>query len=220
VPAYGPPRQRRCPVVQLPGRHRLGTTTPDCADARDLWSRIETTDPIDAFARAVTCEDVSATGFVDLFQSLSTTPGSTPAGLPGPSAHDVQHQELRRLHRSRGPRSRPMRTFAVESLVERPQHTGGNHRHRTRTEGPGRTPKGVGDHEIYRSPEAGAQVRILPGAPRLTCSYYAQKSDCLSVLAASWTKTRDELSPRFAPRRSSAGPRWGPAAPTSACSRR
>jgi hypothetical protein len=35
-----------------------------------LGSRIETTDPIDAFARAVTCEDVSATGFVDLFQSL------------------------------------------------------------------------------------------------------------------------------------------------------
>ena len=33
----------------------------------------------------------------------------------------------------------------------------------------GRTPKGVGDHEIYRTPEAGAQVRILPGAPRLTC---------------------------------------------------
>jgi hypothetical protein len=36
-----------------------------------LRSRIETTDPIDAFARAVACEDVSATGFVDLFQSLN-----------------------------------------------------------------------------------------------------------------------------------------------------
>ena len=29
----------------------------------------------------------------------------------------------------------------------------------------GRTPEGAGDHEIYRPPEAGAQVRILPGAP-------------------------------------------------------
>jgi hypothetical protein len=29
--------------------------------------------------------------------------------------------------------------------------------------------EGVGDHEIYRPPEAGAQVRILPGAPRVTC---------------------------------------------------
>ena len=37
-----------------------------------------------------------------------------------------------------------------------------------RTEGPGRTPEGVGDYEIYRSPEAGAQVRILPGHHPLT----------------------------------------------------
>ena len=50
-----------------------------------------------------------------------------------------------------------------------PQHTGGHERHKTRTESPGGTWEGVHDHEIYRPPEAGAQVRILPGAPRLTC---------------------------------------------------
>lgn len=60
------------------GDDRSSPRTPSIADAtlsaslselaakakRPLRSRIETTDPIDAFARAVTCEDVSVTGFV------------------------------------------------------------------------------------------------------------------------------------------------------------
>ena len=72
-----------------------------------------------------------------------------------------------RLRRARTPRDRPMRTLRVECLVE-PQHTGGHHRHRTRAEGPGRTPEGGGDHVAIRSPAAGAQVRILPGDCRGT----------------------------------------------------
>ena len=46
--------------------------------------------------------------------------------------------------------------------------------------------KAFGDHDVYRPPEAGAQVRILPGAPRLTCSHYYQLPVDLSDLAASW----------------------------------
>jgi hypothetical protein len=63
--ASDPRRMRRC---EWYGQHRPGRTSSDVRPA--FRSRIETTDPIDAFARAVTCEDVSATGFVDLFQSL------------------------------------------------------------------------------------------------------------------------------------------------------
>ena len=36
---------------------------------------------------------------------------------------------------------------------------------------------------IYRPPEAGAQVRILPGAPRLTCSHHSSVTTLNSRLA-------------------------------------
>ena len=49
-----------------------------------------------------------------------------------------------------------------------------------RTEGPGRTPEGAGDLDFYRPPEAGAQVRILPGAPPVTCDYYSPRLPYLS----------------------------------------
>jgi hypothetical protein len=57
-----------------------------------------------------------------------------------------------------------------------------------------RTPEGVRAHDIHRSPEAGAQVRILPaaplpGAPRLTCDYYRKRPSELSGLAASWNQS-------------------------------
>jgi hypothetical protein len=38
-----------------------------------------------------------------------------------------------------------------------PQRTGGHQRHETRTERPGRAPKGVGDHEVYRPPRRSRQ---------------------------------------------------------------
>ena len=53
---------------------------------------------------------------------------------------------------------------------------------------------------IDRAPEAGAQVRILPGAPRLNCSYYYQPLSDLSDLAASWNESWNEVIPRTAPR--------------------
>jgi len=51
-------------------------------------------------------------------------------------------------------------------------------------------------------PEAVAQVRILSGAPRLTCSYYRAQPGKLSAVAASCNRSCYELIPRTAPRRS------------------
>jgi hypothetical protein len=62
-----------------------------------------------------------------------------------------------------------------------------------------RTPEGVRAHDIHRSPEAGAQVRILPGAPRLTSSYRSQWLGELSGSAVSWTQMWHELNPRRIP---------------------
>jgi hypothetical protein len=86
--------------------------------------------------------------------------------------------------RARGPRTRP----EWNASWSQPQHTGGHRRHRTRTESPGRTPEGVGDHDLHRSPEAGAQVRILPGAPPVTCDNYFPQPQHLSDSPVSWTQ--------------------------------
>ena len=46
-----------------------------------------------------------------------------------------------------------------------PQHIEGHQRHKSRRESPGRIREGGRDPGSYRCPDAGAQVRILPGAP-------------------------------------------------------
>ena len=75
----------------------------------------------------------------------------------------AEHEGLELVHRGHS---------AWDVSWSEPQNTGGHQTHRTRTESPARRREDRGDHEIYRSPEAGAQVRILPGALRLNCSYY------------------------------------------------
>ena len=53
-------------------------------------------------------------------------------------------------------------------------HMGGHQGHDRRCQGPGRTPPAAADLGVDRTPEAGAQVRILPGAPRLTWYYHTE----------------------------------------------
>jgi hypothetical protein len=100
-----------------------------------------------------------------------------------------------------------MRTFVVECVVERTTARRRSPRRKTRIESPGRTPKGARGHDIYRSPEAGAQVQVLPGASPVTCGYYAPRLPYLSDSLVSWTQMWHGMNPRSVPRRSSAAHR-------------
>jgi len=55
--------------------------------------------------------------------------------------------------------------------------------------------------DVIRPPEAGAQVRILPGAPRLSSAYGPLSATCEYYLSVSWGLLWNELSPRHRPAR-------------------
>jgi hypothetical protein len=74
----------------------------------------------------------------------------------------VEHEGFELIPRRRSP--------SRDGSWSEPQHTGGQRRYRTRTEGPGRTWEDGGDRGICRLPEAGAQVRILPTTTRASGS--------------------------------------------------
>jgi hypothetical protein len=78
-----------------------------------------------------------------------------------PATHNIKYDADFAEHQSLG--FVQLAQSAWNASWNEPQHMGGHQRHRTRTESPGKMAEDVRDHELYRSPEAGAQVRILPG---------------------------------------------------------
>ena len=132
-----------------------------------------------------------------------TTPGSPPA------ASSASCRSPRSTSRTTPTSPSTRASNSSTEDTRRGMSRGTNHSTREATRDTGREQKAqvgrrkaLGDHEIYRPPEAGAQVRILPGAPRLTCGYYGQRPDSLSGLAVSWNQSWNEFIPRTAPRRS------------------
>ena len=126
---------------------------------------------------------------------------------PRTSPRDAQHQGLCRFRR--GSRTRPLRILAVEGLVERTGRPSETHDANSK---PRLAPEGAGDHDSYRSPEAGAQVRnpaggTVRGSRRrphpedhalVSCPSSEYEDDAYSwtaVVARSRARPRDRVGP-------------------------
>jgi hypothetical protein len=117
-------------------------------------------------------------------------PGTDLAACAAGSAtapRDDQHQGLCRLRRARRPRTDPVKGSSSWNVSwNELRHTGGHHGHDRRSEDPGRTSEAAVDLAVDRTPEAGAQVRILPGAPPADQRILPSATLPVSGLAASW----------------------------------
>jgi hypothetical protein len=122
---------------------------------------------------------------------MGRDPGLRPASRPTPAGQRLLVRRL--LPRPRTP-------------ARHVQHQG--LRRLRRTQRPRTRPEGARDHDYYRPSEAGAQVRILPGALRL--QFLLSHLSYLADLTGSWTQSWHELNPRYPPRRAPSAYRDSP----------
>lgn len=138
---------------QVDSRPRLGSTQPsDDADP----SRLARRPPL----RPARCHPLGR----DPGVPATTRPAAARQQLldrrllarPRATARDIQHQDYADFAEHDGLELVPCGRSPWNVSWNEPRHTGGQQSYRTQSQGAGRTPGGVGDHDLYRPPERGS----------------------------------------------------------------